>query len=437
MEQLLDAKASEEGSEKVSRGWMRPSAWLRNQRLSRGFWVIFAIAFFFDFGILIYVFMFNLYLLDLHFNDRAIGLVNGAAMLGSIAGTLPAGALARRIGLRSMMMVCLVSAPALCAVRAMAVGQSVHIVMGFLAGLALCSWGVCFLPAVAQTTTAENRASGFSLIFSASVGTGVLGGFLCGYLPGWLAAAGIAMHPVEVKRLILLASCGIAAMGLLPMLRMRRWLPDRAPIGDPIQERSWRRFMAVDPFLRRFLPPMALWTVVLTSFAPFANVYFSRNLHIPLLRIGMIFSVAQIIQLFATLLTPLLFRWIGLVNGIVATQVLTAVALGCLAATQNAQLAVPIYLAFFGMQWMSSPGMYNILLSSVRAENQSAASSMTLFCNSLVGAISTAAAGILFTRFGYPHMLVGIAVLAVVAATVFWSLVGSKDSHGLAPQLVS
>ena len=66
---------------------------------------------------------------------------------------------------------------------------------------------------------------------------------------------------------------------------------------------------------------MALWAAVLAAFTPFANVYLSRDLHIPLSQIGLIFSAAQIVQLCMGLLTPLVFRGLGLVNGIVATQI--------------------------------------------------------------------------------------------------------------------
>jgi len=44
----------------------------------------------------VYFFLFNLYLLDLHFNERTIGLVGGALTFGSVIGTLrPAGLHAR------------------------------------------------------------------------------------------------------------------------------------------------------------------------------------------------------------------------------------------------------------------------------------------------------------------------------------------------------
>jgi Na+/melibiose symporter-like transporter len=281
---------------------------------------------------------------------------------------------------------------------------------------------------VARTTTEANRASAFSLIFSAGVGTGILGGVLCGYLPQWLSGAGFRMQPIEVKRLILLVSSGIAALGLFAVMRLR--LPPTqatTQTGNAAENRTWRRLMGMNRFLLRFLPAMALWTVVVTSFTPFANVYLSRDLHVPLLRIGLVFSAAQVMQFCVTLLSPVVFRTFGTVKGVVATQLLTAVAMGLLAGTQNAQLAVVLYLVFFGMQWMSSPGLYNLLMSKVPEEEQSNASSMALFCNALVGAGSTAGAVALFLRFGYPPVLTGIAVLAAVAALLFWSLVGPMD----------
>jgi len=396
--------------------------WLQEKKLSRGYWIFFAAAFFFDFGFSIFAFMFNLYLLDLHFSDRSIGIVGGASKLGSVVGTLPAGVLTRRFGIRPMLIVCFVAAPTLGALRALTTGEHTLIGLGLVDGLAMCMWGVCFLPAVARTTTAENRSSGFSLIFSTAIGIAILGGMLCGFLPQWLSRIGFAMQPVEAKRLILLISCGIAAIGLVPTLRMRLPLPRRTtPPENASRNREWRQLLKMDPFLVKFLPAMALWTIVLTSFTPFANVYLSRNLRVPLSRLGLIFAAAQVIQFCVTMLTPKLFRAVGLINGIVATQLVTAVALACLAATLNVQLAVPLYLGFFGMLWMSSPGLYNLMMSKVPDEQHSAASSMTLFCNALVGAASTAGTGILFARFGYPPVLVGIAGMALIAALFFKS----------------
>jgi MFS family permease len=420
VEQLLEAKPAEaNGSSRISI-WKSPVSWLLEKKLSRGFWVFFAVAFFFDFGFSVYVFLFNLYLLDFHFNERTIGLVGGAATLGSVIGTLPAGWIARRTGLRPLLTICLIASPLLGVARTLAMWESAQIGLAFLAGLGMCLWGVCFLPAMARLTTEENRASAFSLIFSVGIGTTALGGVVCGYLPQWLKMAGFAMQAVEVKRLILTVSCGIAAVGLIPLLRLK--LPP--PEGEPqTQSKTTKQPWKMNPFLLRFLPTMALWSAVLAAFTPFANVYLSKDLHIPMSQIGLIFSTAQIIQLCMTLLTPLVFRRMGLVNGIVATQVATAAALACLAATQDRRLTIALYLSFSAVQWMSAPGLYNLLMSRVPDEERSSASAMTLFCNALMGSGATAVAGILFVRFGYPHVLLGIAVLALTAAILFGTLV--------------
>jgi MFS family permease len=401
-----------------------PAAWLIEKRLSRSFWVFFAVAFFFDFGFSVYFFLFNLYLLDFHFNERTIGLVGGALTLGSMIGTLPAGWVARKIGLRPLLALCLTAAPVVGVARAFFLFEWAQIGLAFLAGLAMCIWGVCFLPALARLTTGENRAAAFSLIFSVSIGTSALGGIVCGYLPQWLKLAGFAMQAAEVKRIILIASCCIALVGLIPLLRLRIPSQESAPQSPEMAgNQPWR----MSPFLLRFLPSMALWTAVLASFSPFANVYLQQDLHISLSQIGVIFSVSQGIQLCVGLLTPQVFRRLGLLNGIIAAQATTGAAIGCLAVTHNRALAVALYLSFSATQWMSSPGLYNFLMSKVADGERSSAAAMTLFCNALFQSCATAAAGIFFAQFGYPRVLVGISALAFLAALLFGLLVAPAD----------
>ena len=426
MEHLLDTGTNRAMEQDSAAFWRSPRGWLSEKKLSRGFWIFFTAAFFFDFGFAVYFFLFNLYLLDLHFNERVMGLVGGALTLGSVVGTLPVGVLAQKIRLRPLLAFCFVAAPLMGVLRAIVMWVPAQIGLAFLAGLAMCVWGVCFLPTLARLTTDENRASAFGLIFSVSIGTSALGGLMCGYLPLWLHMAGFVMSAAEVKRLILLASCAIAVVGLVPVLKLRLPLQPDEPSMEgksECQNKSWKQAWRLHPFLLRFLPAMALWTTVLASFTPFANVYLSRDLAIPLSKIGVIFSVAQVIQFGMGLLSPVIFRRFGLVNGIVATQLATALAMACLAGTHNRGLAVALYLTFSATQWMSSPGLYNLLMSRVPDSERSSASAMTMFCNALLQSGATAAAGILFVQFGYPRVLMGITALAVAAACLFKFLV--------------
>jgi MFS family permease len=396
--------------------WRHPSGWLRGKKLSREYWIFFTAALFFNFGFSIYYFLFNLYLVDLHFNDRAIGLIAGATTLGSVVGTLPAGAVARKVGLRLPLLACFIAAPALSFLRLFSRSETVLMGIGFLVGLSMSVWAVCSLPAIARTTTEENRPTGFSLISSASIATVALGGLACGYMQQWLRMAGFVIAPYEVKRMILMAACFTVALGIFAVVKMSAGLPERVMGADGDERHlAWWQ---VNPFLWRFLPAMILWMAVLTAFGPFANVYLSKELHVPLLRIGLVFSAAQIVQLCSSLMAPLLFRKLGMVNGIVVTQLTTALLLGALASTQSSNVAVALYLGFSAMQWMSNPGLNNLLMNRVPDAERSTATAVVMFCDALVGAASTAGAGILFTRFGYPRVLLGIAALAATAPVV-------------------
>jgi hypothetical protein len=271
------------------------------------------------------------------------------------------------------------------------------------------------------------------------VGTSALGGAVCGYLPQWLRMAGFSMQSAEVKRLILLASCAIAAAGMLALLRLR--LPTRADDGENSgsagRSAAWLRGFRLNAFLWRFLPCMALWSAVLAAFTPFANVYLSRDLHLPLARIGLIFSLAQVLQVTAGLFLPLVVRAVGLINGIVATQLATALSLALLAAAHHEGLAIVLYLSFSAAQWMSSPGLYNLLMNETPEGERSPASAMTMFSNALVGSVATAGAGILLTRFGYAPVLLGIAGFALAIAVLSRILLGPRRTRGAAPQIAT
>jgi predicted MFS family arabinose efflux permease len=398
--------------------WRNPPAWIFEKELGRNYWIFFSAAFFFDAGFAVYYFLFNLYMLDCGFQERQIGWIGGALALGSVAGTLPAGVLARRIGLKRVLTILFVVAPLLHAFRVFWVWEPAQICLGFLSGLVMSSWGVCFLPAIARLTTGSNRTSAFSFIFSVSIGTSMLGGIICGYLRRILLMAGISVQAIDVKRLILLTASAIVVLGLLPLLRLH--LPADVPserhrAKQPPKPRR-RGLPTVSPFLMRFLVCMALWSALLAAFTPFANVYLARDLHVPMEQIGLIFSVVQMVQLCMGLLTPMVFRALGLVKGIALTQFAAAVLLWGMAAATNARFAVAFYLIFSAAQWMCSPGLYNLLMSETPDSERSSTAATTLFLNALASSGATAGAGLLFTSFGYPRVFSGLALVAVLCA---------------------
>jgi len=407
--------------------WKNPFTWVTEHSFSRNFWTYFVAVFCFDAGYGVFFFLFNLYLLDLGFSERLMGWVGGAMTIGSVLVMMPVGVLSKKVGVKPLIITCFLASPIFNALRAVYIWWPAQIALALLAGAAMSAGTVCYLPAVARFTTDKNRTAAFTLIISASLGTSALGGIICGYLPTWVRSAGISMHPADLKRIILLVSCAVVSLGLLPLLRLRFPEPEAEPSRESEPAISLRRWKP-SPFLLRFLPLMALWSAVIASFSPFGNVYLSSVLHIPLSHIGLVFSGIQIVQLCMGALAPIVFRWLGLVNGIVVVQVGAGIMLCSLAVARNVKFAVTAYLIVSALQWMSSPGLYDLVMRKTPDSERNTASAATLLWSSIAGSIATTGCGILFARFGYPRVLFGIAAMSLTVAVLVWLLLTPRDN---------
>jgi MFS family permease len=396
----------------------RLAAWIGGKGLSRDFWLFFVAALFFDFGISMFLFLYNLFLLDIGFAERQLGLIVGAMTIGGVVGTLPMGWLTQRVGLRRVLLGGFIVTPLFAATRTMVFGERSLILLAFLGGISICSWAVCFAPAAARLTTEENRTFAFSLLFSVGIATGGLGGLVGGYLPGWLQVIQPSLHAVDAKRLVLLLCCVTVMIGAWPMSRLKLHLEREG------QNKSWR----FPPFLVRYLPAAALWNLASGAFVPFATAYLSRYMHVPLTHIGLIVSASQMAQVVAILLAPAVFRRCGLVIGIMYTQMATAIALAGLAKTHNLPLVVGLFLSFTAFHWMGGPGIYTLLMNRVAEADRSSASAANNLVTSLCQALASALGGAAYADFGYPLVLAAIAGIALLAALLFWVLLREPNN---------
>jgi MFS family permease len=332
--------------------------------------------------------------------------------MGNLAGAIPAGKLAQRFGLRPVLLSCFLLAIAVFSGRAILLAFPLQLFLAFLAGIALSAWAVCLSPSVAQLTDEQQRPFAFSLIFSLGIGVGALGGFIGSRLPGWFASHHILFRSLQPDQLVLLLSCCIVGFGLWPAARLTFTRPDL-----PAQARPF-----LSPFLLRFLPAIAIWSLVTGSFSPFANVYFAHHLHMTLPQIGNAFSISQIAQVAAVLIAPVIFRRWGLISGIVFTQLAASLLLIVLSAIGHPLAATAAYVGFTAFQWMNEPGLYSLLMNTVPAEERGGASAANSIAMAASQTIAATLAGVAFVRYGYPSALRGIALIAIFAAALFWSM---------------
>jgi len=380
------------------------------QRFTSGFWSFFAAAFFFDFGFGLFFFLFPLYLTDLRFNERLIGQITACMTLGNVAGTVPAMLLARRRGLRPLLLFTFLCAPALCALRVLLLWVPAQFALAFATGIAMCCWPICFSPTIAALTDERNRTSGFSIMFATGIGMGTLAGVLGGYVPEMLHTGRFHASIVAGIRSVLLLACIITIAGAWPLRRVR---VSAAPPPDSGRVRLFH------PFLLRFLPPFLLWNVVTGSFPVFGAIYLQKALGIPLGRLGVIFSASQLLQFTAVIVSPLLYRHAGVTRGIAVALGGTAVFLALLGGTGGVNWAVAFYLAYNAMQFMCGPGIYNLLMSRVPEAERSTASAIQNLSGAVCQAGTAAVTGIAIVSAGYRPVLFANAACALGAALLF------------------
>ncbi|MFZ0882642.1 MAG: MFS transporter [Candidatus Acidiferrales bacterium] len=401
--------------------------WWSTKELEPQFWIYFAASLFFNLGMFIFFFLYNLFLLDCGYREKFLGLVTSVSAVGGIIGTIAGGITAQRFGLRRTLLFCFGLLPALSALRILLVSRVPQLGFAFLASVVGTMFAVCYSPALAQVTNVRNRAFVFSFVASTMIGIGFVAGLAGGHLPGWIGRFELSAEPVHLKQVALLIACGITAIALWPMSRLHF-------SATPAAE---KRLYPRSPFLFRFLAAIAVWALVTGSFSPFFNAYFSQYMRMPVQQIGVVFSFSSITQVVAILCTPLIFRRFGLVPGIMYMQIATAISLGLLAAAPGARSAAIIYTGFMAFQWMSEPGMETLLMNEISPSERSGASALNLLVISSVQAVAAVVAGASFARFGYPTVLAATGVLALLAAVSFRFLLGSWSGNAHAGRVPS
>ncbi|MBV9771545.1 MAG: MFS transporter [Bryobacterales bacterium] len=384
------------------------------ERLALGaqFWSFFAASAFFDFGLFIFFLLFNLYLLKLGYNESFLGLVSGCMLAGSVAGSLPAGVAIERLGVRGSMLACFSLIPCLAAILAAGLPAPGLLAFAFLYGAVSVTWAVLLSPAVAGLTNPGNRSVAFSIVCASGIAIGVLGGGVGGRLPGWIARFAPGTSVTAQYRAALWIGCGIVLLGLVPAFR----LPSRATPLLPARDRP--RLRRPPPAVIYFLAAAVVWNLGTGVFNPFFSAFFER-LHMPVERIGLVFSLSQLAQAFAILGAPLVFRVTGLIRGISRMQLLSAAALACIAVSGGQRTAALGYGVYMALQNMSEPGMLRYLMDCVPESERSGVSALNFLVASSAQAVAAAASGLLLRRFGYPPVLMLAAVLCTAAGILF------------------
>jgi MFS family permease len=388
--------------------WFTPGA-----DLGPDYWGLLASEAFFDFGMFVFFFLYNLYLLQLGYRENFLGLMAGLLTAGNVVGSVGSVFVIRRFGMRRTLMTTFSLAALLCALRAVVTTGPALLALSAVAGLAFSVWPVALAPAVAAVTTEKSRPRAFSFICSSGIAIGIFGSLTAGRLPGWIARMHWTAAGIPSYRMSLLAGCAIVLLSLWPLSRVNM---SRAAVE------STQKLTRPSPVVLRFLIAMAVWNLATGAFNPFTSVYFAR-MHVPVEKISYVFSTGQFAQVAAILCAPFFFRKFGTARAICGMELATALGLFALSAAAGPLWGAGAYVGFMMFQYMSEPGMFTYLMDSVTPGERNSASALNFLVMFACQAIAAAVSGGMLARFGYPPVLAAASAMCLAAVLLFGILV--------------
>jgi len=386
------------------------------QRVPAGeFWLLAAATLLFNCGISVFFFLYNLYLLDTGLGESAMGWLTSAMVIGSMVGTLPMGWLASRYGNQRVLSISLLLMGVAFASRVCLPGMVLQSGVAFLSGVLLCGWMVCLSPALAAVVPAGKRSTAFSMLYAFAIAAGSAGAVIGGSLPQHCQSlfSALALSSGSAKRIMILVGCTFISLAAWPITKL-----SGQGTTNCVQ---WTH--RPSPYLVRLLLAGACWSAAVGAFNPFAGVYLTRCLAFSLPRLGVFFSIAQVVQAVAVLLfAPWIMRRLGTMSAILAMQLATGIAMLGMALERGTLPIETLYCAFMIAQQMSQPGMQVLLMDHSPKDARSQMAAMNYLGVALAQAAAAAMAGHALEHFSYPTVLVGVAAAILLAALSFRAL---------------
>ena len=395
--------------------------WWIGTQLGRDFLRFQAAAMLVTLGNYVFLLLYNLWLLDRGYRENVLGQIASAVTAGTIAGIIPAAALIRRLGLRRSLLIAFLGSAAVQALRTMGWGIPELVAPAFLQGVFFSVWAVAFSPVIASLTVERNRAFAFSLNCAVGMGLGVIGGTLGGHLPGLIQHVSAFGQAAEAKRLGLVIGAAAIALAAIPVSRLHLpALPARESKSYPHGR-----------FITGFLIALCVWSLATGGFNPFFNTYFSTRVGMRVEHIGLIFSLAQLAQMFMVLMAPMVLQKMGYSKGIAAMQAATGVSLAVMAVSVSPVTAGIGFTAYMCFQYMSEPAILSMLMNRVAPGERSGASALYFLASSTAGGFAVLGAGFAITKLGYPILLASAALIAVASAMLFRMVVHESGQGSL------
>jgi len=375
--------------------------------------------FLFGVGQSIFGLLFNLYLRDLGLTDATIGQILSKVALGAAAAALPAAFLFRRMPARTL----LVGGAALASLgyvfQAAFVEPELLLLVAFLTGMVLTIFRLSIAPVVMKESATERRPFLFSASFGVFFLSAILGSAVGGALPHLVHV--VAPGSSQALRISLFAAAAVTLASAFPFLAMRSGEEGSGAATRPGALEQIKDLLEIDWGLHlKLILPSAMIGLGAGLIIPFLNLYFKDRFGLAEGAIGVLFSVMQGFMVAGNLFGPAVSRRLGLVLGVVATQLLSVPFMIVLAVSHLFPLVALCFFLRGGLMNMNQPLVSHFAMEVVPERDHAVTNSLLSLSWYLAWTVSAEMGGALIERKGYEEPLLIAAALYVGASVLYW-----------------
>ena len=366
-------------------------------------------------GMTIQSLLYNLYLTRLGFQEDFIGQIVGLAPIASGLFAFPVGYLSDRLGRRPF----LIASGAVFATTQVGLvtlsNPTTLLLLSFLAGSSGAFLWVNHVPFLSENARPERRAQAIAIWMSIQAVTRMGISLIGGSLPGAMAGLmGSQTHLPEPYRYALYVGAGLSLFSIWPLLGVEPGVR-KPPASDseakdvPFPTRVFVAFSATS---------ICRGASMGFSF-PFFNVFLQEDLGTSTALIGIVFFVAQIVTVPATVAAPGMARRWGAVKTIVPCRVIGAIAIVCLGVSGNLWWALVLVLIGATTEAISSPTEMTFATRVIHRKFWGRMQSVRVAGFQIPSGIASLVAGFLIVRYGYWLTFTLAAALRLMSGVIF------------------
>ncbi|HEY6221677.1 MAG TPA: MFS transporter, partial [Candidatus Eisenbacteria bacterium] len=374
--------------------------------------------FLFGLGQSIFMLIFNLYLRSLGYSDSGIGQILSKVSIGAAVAALPAAFLFRRAPARTL----LVLAGALTALgytlQATFRAPELLLLLSFVTGMVITVFRLSIAPVIMRETGSSARPFLFSAAFGALFASAIVGSIVGGALPHLFRL--FYGEEQAALRATLYAGCVLTLLSTVPFFAMTE--PDGSGTRPPPSALTQiRDFLEIDWRLHlKLLLPAALVGLGAGLIIPFMNLYFRDRFGLTEGEIGALFAVMQGFMVVGNLFGPAVSRRVGLVGGVVATQLASVPFMLVLALSGSFPLVAAAFFLRSALMNMNQPLASHFAMEVVSERDHAVTNSLLSLAWFLAWSVSADIGGALIERKGYTEPLLIAATLYVAASILYW-----------------